>query len=113
MADNGSSAQIDLLRVKYGYRIVISGLVLVVVVFAVGILKMDKPCADVATLVTSVTGVIGTIVGAFFGVHAGSAGKGKADDDRNKAVDLALHLAAACPHDVAAGILEQWRTRCK
>ena len=44
--------------------------------------------------VGSITGVVGTLAGAFFGVHAGAAGKEKADAERQKAQEKVERLAA-------------------
>ena len=58
----------------YGFIVVILGLVFVLAVFVFAIFKFNS-ASDVTTTVTSVGGVIGTIVGAFFGLQLGAAGK--------------------------------------
>jgi hypothetical protein len=72
-----------------GFVIVILGLVCLLTVFLV---KFTS-ASDVTTTVTSVGGVIGTIVGAFFGLQLGAAGKDKVEQQRNKAQERALELA--------------------
>src|SRR5262245_37870477 len=52
----------------YGFIVVILGLVFVLAVFVFAIFKFNS-ASDVTTTVTSVGGVIGTIVGAFFGLQ--------------------------------------------
>jgi len=55
--------------------------------------------SDVAAVVGSVGTVTGTIVGAFFGVHAGSSGRAAAEAGRVKAEHAArLTLAKLDPH---------------
>ncbi len=56
----------------------------VAVTFSVSVLKWST-AADVATVMGSVTGVVGTLVGAFLGFKIGSQGKEKADEDRREA----------------------------
>jgi len=57
---------------------------LVAVVYIVAVVKWNT-AADVTTVVGSVTGIIGTLVGVFFGNSVGSAGKDKAEAARNTA----------------------------
>jgi hypothetical protein len=75
-----------------GFVIVILGLVCLLTVFLVANFKFSS-ASDVTTTVTSVGGVIGTIVGAFFGLQLGAAGKDKVEQQRNKAQERALELA--------------------
>jgi hypothetical protein len=74
-----------------GFVIVILGLVCLLTVFLANF-KFTS-ASDVTTTVTSVGGVIGTIVGAFFGLQLGAAGKDKVEQQRNKAQERALELA--------------------
>jgi hypothetical protein len=104
MNDNNS---VDKMRVKYGFWIVLVGIVIVGAVFIVAILKWTT-AADVATAVGSIAGVIGTIIGAFFGVQVGSSGKEKAEADRNTAQNMARDLAAALDPNVAKSVLEKY-----
>lgn len=97
----------DELRVKYGFWIVIAGLIVVGAVFVAAILKWPT-AADVSTAVGSLTGVVGTIIGAFFGIQVGSAGKEKAEADRAAAENRALTLAAELPPERARKIMSLW-----
>lgn len=80
----GDKSDTDLLHEKDGYRVVVIGMTLVIITFAVAVWKWST-AADVATAVGSVTGVIGTLAGTFFGIQAGSSGKDKADKERKTA----------------------------
>jgi len=91
-------------RIKYGFYLVIIGLVVILVVSLVAVRKYTT-ANDVVTVIGSVTGVIGTIVGAFFGVQVGAAGKEKAEAARQEAEEKALKLASAMQPEVAARIL--------
>jgi uncharacterized membrane protein len=69
---------IDTVRSKYGFWIVIIGFGVVLAVFIFSIEKWTD-AKDVTAAVGAVTGVVGTLAGAFFGVHVGAEGKEKAD----------------------------------
>jgi phage tail tape-measure protein len=92
---------VDELRIKYGFWIVVIGLLVIGAVFGLSVSKWAA-AADVATAAGPVTSVIGTLVGAFFGVQLGAAGKDKAEEK-------ALHLASALPPDKATQVLESLR----
>jgi hypothetical protein len=106
MSKDSSASQSECLRIRFGFWIVTLGLVLVVVVFLAAMARWTA-ASDVAAAVGSVTGVIGTIIGAFFGVQVGSAGKEKAETARAEAERKALRLAAAMPPDVASKVLAE------
>jgi hypothetical protein len=77
---------------------------------------------DVSTALAALTGTIGTILGAYFGVQAGGRGANKAADQaeaarqdaeqgrqdaeqgRQEAANTALKLAAAASPEVAVGV---------
>jgi hypothetical protein len=84
--------QADLLRIKYGFWVVIVGFVLVGIIAVAAVSKWTA-AGDVTAVIGSVTGVVGTVVGAFFGVHIGSAGKEKAEAARDQASDKAQTFA--------------------
>jgi len=88
----------DVDRIFYGFVVVIAGLVAVSVGYLVAVFT-KLPESDVATALASFGGVIGTIVGAFFGLHLGAAGKEKAEQRRQKAEEKALELAGMAPPD--------------
>jgi hypothetical protein len=65
----------------------------------VAVLKWS--CAnDVALVVGPVTSLVGTVVGAFFGVQVGAQGKERAEAVRDEAL-------AALPKDEAQDVLER------
>lgn len=85
--------------------VVALGLGVVFVSFVISVLVFDDSATDVSTAVGSITGVIGTIVGAYFGVQVGSAGKEDAEVLRTEAERQAKALAAVAPPPVALAIL--------
>jgi hypothetical protein len=93
-------------KYQYGFWVIIAGFVLVAGVFVAAIMKWAK-AADVTMAVGSITGFVGTAVGAYFGFNAGSAGKGKAESRASKAEERVMHLAGMLEPAVAKGILEK------
>ena len=87
-----------------GLVVVIAGFVVVVIVFLVSVNKWSES-KDVTAAVGAVTGVVGTLAGAFFGVHAGAAGKERAEAQRDAAQDKVERLAALLPPNEAARAL--------
>jgi len=74
----------DLVRIRYGFYVVLLGIVALVVIYVVAIWQWTT-ASDIAAVVGSAGGVIGTIVGAFFGVHIGAVGKERAEEQRDTA----------------------------
>ena len=82
----------DLVRIKYGAWLIVAAFLLLGIVFSLAIWQFSA-AADVTAVVGSVTTVTGTIIGAFFGVQIGSAGKEAAENGRahaERAARLAL-----------------------
>lgn len=94
------AAEADLVRMKYGAMIILTGLIVLLMVFLVAVYHYAQ-AADVATAVGSLTTVVGTLVGAYFGAHVGSAG-------RERAQATAVKLAAFMrPEDARAALCLQ------
>jgi hypothetical protein len=74
---------------------VLIGLVLVI---AIGGMKDSK---DLVSALSATTSIIGTLVGAYFGVHVGSAGKERAEADRDAAQQKLFQVARSIPEDAA------------
>jgi len=105
MADiNGNN--IDKIRLKYGFWVIIIGFILVAGIFIVAILKWQE-ASDVTAVVGAFTGLIGTVVGAFFGAQIGSAGKEKAERARKEAEEKAFRIATLISPDKAKGIFNK------
>jgi hypothetical protein len=83
-AGGGSNGGADAARAKYGFYIVIGGLVSVIVLYIATIiifanLTPENLANNVVACMGAITGVIGSLVGAYFGVQLGSAGKEASD----------------------------------
>lgn len=90
-----------------GVVVVIIGLGAVLTIFVVAIAKLSEE-ANIVTAASSATGVIGTVVGAYFGIKVGSAGKEEAEASRDEEARKVQQLAAAAPADIAKPILEKF-----
>ncbi len=88
---------------KYGLVVVLAGLVVILFAFVVALQEYQK-AADVSTALAPVTGVVGTLVGAYFGVQVGAAGKDKAEAARTKSDNEAKAALAALPPDEAQAV---------
>jgi hypothetical protein len=74
----------DLVRIKYGVWLIGAAFVLLGVVFGIGVSKITVG-SDMVAALGSMTTVVGTIIGAFFGVQIGSHGREAAEAGRTQA----------------------------
>jgi hypothetical protein len=100
---NGGNQDTDSGKRKYGVSVVIAGLVVIFSAFAFALAEYSQ-AADVSTAMAPITGVVGTIVGAYFGVQVGAAGKDKADRHRKEADDDVKKLCLRTPPDQCEGM---------
>jgi hypothetical protein len=81
----------DETRIRYGAWLIAAAFLLLGVVFGIGVSKMTGG-PDMVAALGSVTTVVGTIIGTFFGVQIGSHGKEAAEAGRTHA-EAAARLA--------------------
>ena len=101
----------DELRSRYGRDVVFAGLAVLLLALTVTVWRW-KTAQDVSVVLSAFTGTVGTIVGAFFGISAGAAGKEKAEAERSKAEekkDAALTAIAAYAGRLDPAIAEKVR----
>jgi hypothetical protein len=94
------SDELDLMRLRYGFWIIIFGFSLVAFIALIAIFKWDE-VANVATVVGAVSSLVGTVVGAFFGVQFGAAGKERAEAARDRSQEMAEAALSMLPPDSA------------
>ncbi len=75
--------EIDRLRLRYGFWIIVAGFSLVAFITMVSIFRWAE-VTSVATVVGAVASLVGTVVGAFLGVQVGAVGKERADAARER-----------------------------
>jgi hypothetical protein len=86
--------------------VVLAGLGVVLAAYGLSLIAFDTG-DDVGTALAPITGVIGTIVGAYFGIQAGSAGKAESDQARDQAEKQAKALAAVADAGAAERVLRE------
>ncbi|PBC83010.1 hypothetical protein SAMN05428945_2395 [Streptomyces sp. 2224.1] len=98
-------------RWTYGLWVVVGGFCVVLITFAIAVI-VAKDKGSVPGMFSGVTGVVGTLVGAYFGVQSGQsarkaaeAGRNEAEAGRDEAVGKALQLAAVAPKELSAPIV--------
>lgn len=92
MTDESNSSPTDSIRLKYGFWIIMSGLIIVMIAFLVATFRWQN-AEDVTATVGIITSFIGTLVGAYLGIKIGSEGKDKEVAERKKAEKKAFNLA--------------------
>jgi hypothetical protein len=92
-----------------GVLVVCLGLVFVFIIALVSLGTV--PDDQNATVVTAAFGVLGTVVGTYFGVRAGSAGKERAEAARDLETIKVQELAARMDHTSARAALDHAQER--
>jgi hypothetical protein len=102
---------IEQLRVRFGYRVILAAFILVavslVVVWSLWASRgsADIKLTDLIAIVSTVTGLAGTVVGAFFGVSASAAARDQANQARQASQEIANKALAQLPPEKAAAVL--------
>jgi hypothetical protein len=78
-----TTEDIDRLRLRYGFWIIITGFALVFMITLIATFRWVE-VTSVATVVGAVASLVGTVVGAFFGVQVGAVGKERAEAARER-----------------------------
>ena len=77
-----SDKDLEKVRISYGFWLIIAGLILILAVVVITVTAFKNAVitnfSDVIAIVTSITGVVGTLTAAFFGVQAAGAGRSQA-----------------------------------
>ena len=94
------SDQLDRIRLKYGFWIIMTGFGLVAFITMISIFTWSE-VTSVATVVGAVSSLVGTVVGAFFGVQFGSAGKERAEAARDRSQEMAEAALSMLPPESA------------
>lgn len=90
----------DKYRLKLGYRLILFGIVLVVVLICILVFgAWWDDASDIVSVVGLLTSVLGALVGTFFGVQAGAEGKSEALRKLEKAKDRLVSLAGTAGED--------------
>ena len=95
-----TSEEIDRLRLRYGFWIIITGFALVFVITLISSFRWAE-VTSVATVVGAVASLVGTVVGAFFGVQVGAVGKERADAARERSEEGIKAALSMLPPEAA------------
>lgn len=77
--------EVEILRISRAFWLAVTGLLLAACLVIVLLIFGIKTSSDIVAIVGLFTSVLGTLVGAFFGLQIGSAGKEKAEERADKA----------------------------
>jgi hypothetical protein len=92
--------EVDRLRLRYGFWIILTGFALVAFITLVATFRWAE-VTSVATVVGAVASLVGTVVGAFFGVQVGAVGKERAEASRERSDELARAALSLLPPETA------------
>lgn len=95
-----ATEEIDRLRLRYGFWIIITGFALVFAITLISTFRWAE-VTSVATVVGAVASLVGTVVGAFFGVQVGAVGKDRAEASRERSDELARAALSMLPPETA------------
>jgi hypothetical protein len=101
--DDLSPAQADATRWRYGFLVVVAGIVAVLAAFAAAVFAS----AEFGVLFAGVAGVIGTIIGAYFGVQAGQSGKARVEAELARSQEMVVRLAAYVGTENAPRVIDE------
>ena len=96
-----TSEEIDRLRLRYGFWIIITGFALVFLITLIATFRWSE-VTSVATVVGAVASLVGTVVGAFFGVQVGAVGKERAEAERERSEQGIKAALSMLPPESAA-----------
>jgi hypothetical protein len=101
---SATERDLETTRVVYGFWLIVASLLLTlaVVILTVNVLRTE-PTANEVAIITAVTGVIGTLIAAFFGVQAAGAGRAQALDTLKTQIQASQSTAAPSTLDPAFG----------
>lgn len=88
--DELTAAQADATRWRYGFFVVVAGIAAILIAFGAAVFATG----EFAPLFAGVAGVIGTIIGAYFGVQAGQSGKARVEAELARSQEMVVRLAA-------------------
>jgi hypothetical protein len=106
MAKN-TNPKIETKRMRYAFWLAVVGLALsaTLVIFLVVVAKM-RTSADIVAIIGVFTSLTGTLVGTFFGVQVGSAGREQEREDRKQMETMAMKAIGNLNPEMANQIMK-------
>ncbi len=102
--DRTRASDEEKLKLRYAFLVAIAALSTLILILLIGATEWSG-AKDAASVISPVAGVVGTIVGAYLGHQAGSAGRARAAADHREQTRIAQQLAAVADRAAAARIL--------
>ena len=94
--DIEAAERFELTRLKYGFWLLMTSIIVVSLIFTAAAIvlgdRLDSPAA-VISLISTVTTLIGTLVGFYFGAQIGSSGYARAEAHRQETTRLSQQTA--------------------
>ena len=106
--ENEKTSTLEKLRLQFAFALSVVGLLLAAILAIVLVFKEQWAATDTVALVGLFTSVLGTLVGAFFGVQVGLAGR---EEERQDLRDTRAHLEEALtllPEDKGGQLRQHW-----
>lgn len=94
------NGEVEKLRIRLAFWLSVIGLTLAALLVVVLLRSELKTATDITSVVGLFTSVLGTLVGAFFGLQIGAAGKEKAEQRAEEAQKKAGALQEAATPEV-------------
>ena len=101
-----TSEEIDRLRLRYGFWIIITGFALVFLITLIATFRWAE-VTSVATVVGAVASLVGTVVGAFLGVQVGAVSKERAEAARERSEEGIKAALSMLPPETAEQLRAQ------
>ena len=95
-----TAEEIDRLRLRYGFWIIIAGFALVAFITVVSTFRWTK-VTSVGTVVGAVASLVGTVVGAFFAAPAEAVGKERPEASRERSEEMTRAALPMLPPESA------------
>jgi hypothetical protein len=101
-----TTEEIDRLRLRYGFWIIITGFALILLITIIATFRWSE-VTSVATVVGAVASLVGTVVGAFLGVQVGAVGKERAEAARERSDEGIKAALSMLPPEAAEQLRAQ------
>jgi hypothetical protein len=102
--DRARASEDERLKLRYAFVVAVLALFTLVAILLIGASEWSG-AKDAASVISPIAGVVGTIVGAYLGHQAGSAGRERAAAEHREQTRIAQQLAAVADRPAAARIL--------
>jgi hypothetical protein len=102
--DRTRATEDERLKLRYAFYVAISAISALILILLIGALEWSK-AKDAAAVISPIAGVVGTVVGAYLGHQAGSAGRERDAAEHREQTRIAMQLAAVADRTEAAKIL--------